>query len=88
MRPQTVANNRRAHLTTTITTACAGILDLIDVDRPERVHTRHPSRNERDATDRKDGPVGGGREYDAAFHRALTAMIIDAAENGGAIKFS
>jgi hypothetical protein len=79
MRPQTVANNRRAHLTTTITTACAGILDLIDVDRPERVHTRHPSRNERDATDRKDGrfqptPTGPSRRADVS--RPVEAAVL------------
>jgi hypothetical protein len=67
VRPQTVANNRRATLSDTIAIACAGILDLIDVDRPERTPTpRNPSRQERDRTDRADGrfqpsPTGPSR---------------------------
>jgi hypothetical protein len=80
MRPQTVATNRRATLTDTITVACAGILDLIDVDRPDRpTPPRKPSRRERDATDRPDGrfqpsPTGPSRR--AGVSRPVEAAVL------------
>ena len=80
MRPQTVANNRRATLSDTISVACAGILDLIDCDRPERLpNGRKPSRRERDTTDRADGrfqpsPTGPSRR--AGVNRPVEQAVL------------
>jgi hypothetical protein len=80
VKPQTVANNRRATLTDIINVACAGILDLIDVDRPDQLPAgRRPSRQERDATDRPDGrfqPSPSGPNRRAGVSRPVETTVL------------